>query len=240
MTSSNLELSINKLGQRVKLSNIGIGLLCLVSGVYSALASAEPVTVKIVDRVGNPLADAVVRVADEVVIEGQRLVAGNAIVDQVDRQFTPFMTVIRKGSTITFPNSDNIRHHVYSFSKPKPFELKLYANEERPSLEFMQPGLVTLGCNIHDQMIAHIIITDQQSAWLSGASGELILPLNTAAEGVEISIWHPWLGVDLNNSVIRTLSKEGQQTIVLDVTPPQQQQQPKSRLEQRFNRTGTP
>ena len=201
--------------------------------------NADELTLTIVDAKGSPLPNAVVIVDNVHVTDKAKLKVENKIIDQVDRQFTPFMTVIKAGSEVTFPNSDNIRHHVYSFSKPKPFELKLYANEEKPTLSFNKPGLVTLGCNIHDQMIAHIVITEDETAWITGENGKVTLELNTAVESLlSTRIWHPLMSSDLTSAKDVTLDNVNGKTLMLDVVKEQADKEPKSRLEQRFNRTG--
>lgn len=214
--------------------------LTACSGIAVAAATAaNEMTVNIVDKTGQPLANAVLMIDDGLLTEAARSDASAHIIDQVDRQFTPFMTAVKTGSTITFPNSDNIRHHVYSFSQPKPFELKLYADGERPSLRFEQPGLVTLGCNIHDQMIAHIVISDRRTAFVSDPRGNITLSLaQSAASSVSATLWHPWQGADLSHARSVQLNPTEQQTLQLEVTAPAPPEPPKSRLQQRFNRTG--
>lgn len=213
-----------------------VTLVCLLTVME---VNADELTLTIVDAKGSPLPNAVVIVDNAYVTDKAKLKVENKIIDQVDRQFTPFMTVIKAGSEVTFPNSDNIRHHVYSFSKPKPFELKLYANEEKPTLSFNKPGLVTLGCNIHDQMIAHIVITEDETAWITGENGKVTLELNTAVESLlSARIWHPLMSSDLTSAKDVTLDNVNGKTLMLDVVKEQADKEPKSRLEQRFNRTG--
>lgn len=201
--------------------------------------NAEELTLTIVDAKDKPLPNAVVIVDNEYVTDNAELKIEKTIIDQVDRQFTPFMTAIKAGSEVTFPNSDNIRHHVYSFSKPKPFELKLYANEEKPTLSFNKPGLVTLGCNIHDQMIAHIIITDRETTWVTDEEGKVTLNINIQSESsVKVRLWHPLIGSDLTLAKEVFLVNGESRTLSLNVINEEEDKEPKSRLEQRFNRTG--
>jgi plastocyanin len=82
------------------------------------------------------------------------------VMDQVDKAFEPELRVIPTGSTVAFPNSDIVSHQVYSFSKAKRFQLPLYRGTPYPPVRFDEPGLVTLGCNIHDAMIGYIVVTD--------------------------------------------------------------------------------
>src|SRR6266536_7357 len=77
-----------------------------------------------------------------------------AVIDQRDKQFIPYVTALQIGTSVLFPNNDNIRHHVYSLSPAKKFELPLYAGVPAKPVTFDKEGFVTLGCNIHDWMIA--------------------------------------------------------------------------------------
>ena len=83
-----------------------------------------------------------------------------AVMDQVNRAFAPDLLVIPVGSTVAFPNSDSVSHQIYSFSPAKRFQLPLYRGKPYPPVVFDQPGLVTLGCNIHDEMLAYVVVTD--------------------------------------------------------------------------------
>ena len=80
--------------------------------------------------------------------------------DQVNLAFAPDVLVIPVHSTVQFPNSDAISHQVYSFSSARHFQLPLYRGKPYPPVQFDQPGVVTLGCNIHDNMIAYMLVTD--------------------------------------------------------------------------------
>ena len=86
--------------------------------------------------------------------------AQRAVMDQVNRAFEPDLLVIPVGSTIEFPNSDAVSHQIYSFSPAKRFQLPLYRGKPYPPVLFDQPGIVTLGCNIHDEMLAYVLVTD--------------------------------------------------------------------------------
>ena len=84
----------------------------------------------------------------------------HALMDQVNRSFAPDVLVIPVGSTVEFPNSDSVSHQIYSFSPAKRFQLPLYRGKPYPPTHFDQPGVVTLGCNIHDEMLAYLLVTD--------------------------------------------------------------------------------
>jgi plastocyanin len=112
-----------------------------------------------------------------------------AIIDQINKRFVPRVSVVRTGTTITFPNSDHIRHQVYSFSPAKPFNLKLYAASPPTPVTFGQPGLVVLGCNIHDTMVAFVGVVD--TPYFAKTSDSGAATLNLPAGHYRLRAWHP-------------------------------------------------
>jgi len=94
------------------------------------------------------------------------------------------------GSDVGFPNKDKVRHHVYSFSATKKFELKLYGQQEERTVHFDKAGIVPLGCNIHDQMIGFIVVTDSPYAVKTNAAGEAVIR-GLPAGAATLSLWHP-------------------------------------------------
>jgi hypothetical protein len=113
------------------------------------------------------------------------------------------------GASVTFMNHDTVRHHVYSFSLAKRFELKLAGKQQNRSVLFDKPGIVPLGCNIHDRMIAYLDVVDTPWAKTADANGHVILR-DLPAGPVLISVWHPYLRAR-GNSVVRnaTLAEGG-------------------------------
>jgi len=138
-----------------------------------ALAPAAPLAaatleISVVDEQGQPIEDVAVYAtpASGVAEHGVATTAPNsatgpkAIMDQHDMQFVPHLLVVQAGTEITFPNGDNVSHHVYSFSEAKRFELKLYKGDVYPPVTFDRPGVVVLGCNIHDGMLGYVVVVD--------------------------------------------------------------------------------
>jgi plastocyanin len=120
---------------------------------------------------GQPVADAVVY-AEPVHGDAPPAAAGQrAQIDQVNKEFVPSVSIVRAGTEIVFPNSDNIRHSIYSFSPAKTFTTKLYSGRDAPPMLFDRTGLVVLGCNIHDKMVAWIFVVDTPWFGKSGADG---------------------------------------------------------------------
>ena len=114
-----------------------------------------------------------------------------AVIDQVNKRYVPRVSVIRSGTAVSFPNSDRIRHQVYSFSAPHPFKLKLYAGSPSADEVFDKPGLVLLGCNIHDTMVAFVAVVDSPYFARIPASG--IAEFNMPTGRYRLRVWHPKL-----------------------------------------------
>jgi hypothetical protein len=91
---------------------------------------------------------------------------------------------------VGFPNKDKVRHHVYSFSSAKTFELKLYGQQEERTVTFDKAGVVALGCNIHDSMIGYIYVADTPFAAKTNAAGEAMIRGLPAGAGT-LTVWHP-------------------------------------------------
>jgi len=99
---------------------------------------------------------------------------------------------VRTGAEVTFTNSDIVSHHVYSFARPNAFELPLYKGGTRPTVRLAHPGIVTLGCNIHDAMVGYIVVVD--SPWFARADGKGIAMLAGVAPGeYRVRAWSPRL-----------------------------------------------
>jgi len=114
------------------------------------------------------------------------------VVDQRDKLFVPQVTVVQTGTDISFPNSDSVSHHVYSFAQPNAFELPLYKGGIHPLVRFDHAGIVTLGCNIHDSMIGYIVVVDTPHFGTTDANGSVSLP-DVAPGGYQVQVWSPRL-----------------------------------------------
>ncbi|OYW39651.1 MAG: hypothetical protein B7Z35_03465 [Hydrogenophilales bacterium 12-61-10] len=131
--------------------------LLALAGIPSAHAAS--LTLQVRDARGAAVEDAVVYLMSN---QTHRMPVKNATlrIDQVDKAFVPLVSVAQTGTRVSFPNKDNIRHHVYSFSSAKKFEIKLYADTPSQPVLFDKPGVVVMGCNIHDNMVAHLLLVD--------------------------------------------------------------------------------
>lgn len=115
-----------------------------------------------------------------------------ATMDQVNRMFVPDVLVIPVGSTVSFPNTDKVRHQVYSFSPAHPFQLPLYSGKPYAPERFDRVGLVTLGCNIHDWMLAYIVVTDAEYFGSTDGSGRWSIK-DVPNGRYRLEWWHPRL-----------------------------------------------
>ncbi len=164
------------------------GLALLVTG--AAAAGAAELNVSVKDHKGKAVADAVVLAVPVDPRSAQRARAQPDAVDQVDKEFVPYVKPIFVGSTVRFPNSDHIRHQVYSFSPVKKFELPLYGGTDAPPVVFDKPGVVVLGCNIHDWMIGYIYVSETPFFAKTGPQGTAAIADLPPGE-YAVRIWHP-------------------------------------------------
>jgi plastocyanin len=155
-------------------------------------AAAASLTVRVVDAAGHPVQDAVVTLKPAANAAPRMRADAAYRVTQQDTQFHPFVTVVPMGATVAFPNLDPFRHHVYSFSPTKRFELKLFARDQTRSVTFDQPGIVAIGCNIHDSMSAYIFVTDTVWTTRVPANGTVRFG-DTPAGAFVLQVWHPFL-----------------------------------------------
>src|SRR5690349_2360819 len=159
-------------------------------GAASSL-SATPFTVRVVDASGRPVRDAVVTLKPAGNATRAPRLGGRFVVSQKDLKFQPFMTIVPVGANVSFPNLDPTKHHVYSFSPAKRFELKLFAKDQSRTVHFDKAGVVALGCNIHDQMSAFIVVTD--SAWTARTNAQGLASFDAPAGPVRFTVFHPYL-----------------------------------------------
>lgn len=156
----------------------------------AGIAHAGPAAIEVRGPDGRPLADAVVTISTPRKPAGTMRFAWPAVMKQHNIAFEPRVLIVPVGATVTFPNLDKVRHHVYSFSKIKKFELKLYGREEERSVTFDKAGVVPVGCNIHDGMSGFIVVVDTPYAEKTDASGRIHIA-DVPAGSASVSVWHP-------------------------------------------------
>lgn len=182
---------------RLRIRAFAASALCLAAAGSGARAASISLT--ITDSDNHPLADAVVSITPAgkaaVTATGPNVTPAQAIIDQRDETFIPYVVAIRRGGTVTFRNSDHTRHHVYSFAPIKQFEYVLKPGETTPAVLFDKPGIVVLGCNIHDQMIAYIDVID--APWVTITPNSGIARIDGLPPGdFVLTVWHPLIRPD--------------------------------------------
>jgi plastocyanin len=167
----------------------GLVALAMCAAAASALGQSGEMVVSVTDEAGNPVADAVVIAmpSDGKVVLPAR--PREEIIDQVDKEFSPKVKVVVVGTPIRFPNRDNVRHHVYSFSGAKRFELPLYAGVPAQAVVFEKAGVVVLGCNIHDWMLGYIYVSESPHFAKTGSDGKAAITA-LAAQPYVLRVWH--------------------------------------------------
>ncbi len=169
---------------------------CLLAAGLGAAPGAWEL--RFIDQQGEPVPDAV---ASLVPLDAAAPPAATdrPEIMQEGQQFAPYVTVVQTGSIVVFPNRDTVQHHVYSVSKARRFELPLYMPGKAEAVTFGEPGVVVLGCNIHDWMAAYLVVVPTPWFAKSGASGTAALA--APAGRYRLEIWHPRLGKPLARDI---------------------------------------
>lgn len=207
----------------------------LLMSAMAVTANAYELSVTVtLDGSTEPVANAVVSVDS-----GRQGTPVSAEIYQKDRAFHPHVLVVPVGSSVDFPNRDNTQHHVYSFSPAKTFNIELYADRPAAPIVFDKPGIVELGCNIHDHMQGFVVVTDTAATGQTDASGQVTLSIESpgtegSPEKVTLEIWHPRLP-DNTRPVTREIEAGDKSAIVtLNLEPEPAAEGSLDRLQQRF------
>ena len=192
--------------------------LTLIAASGFVEARSGPVEAVVTDEKGKPVEDAVVSLTS---LGAPAPPPAKVIVDQIDKEFVPFVLPVYVGASVSFPNRDNIRHHVYSFSSPKKFELPLYIGTPAAPVVFDKPGVVALGCNIHDWMLAYIYVV--ATPYFAKTAGSGKAQLDGLSPGAwEARVWHPRLRAETEKTatpVTLAGGEPGQVSFVVALKP---------------------
>lgn len=141
-----------------------------------------------------------------------------AVVAQEDKEFDPYVTPVVVGTRVTFPNRDTVQHHIYSLSKPKRFEKPLYASGASESVLFDQPGVVALGCNIHDWMVAYVVVVP--TPWFAKTGVEGSAQVAGVPPGrYRLEVWHPRLARPVQREITLGPGGPTTETVTLTLKP---------------------
>ncbi len=153
-------------------------------------AFAGDIRVTVTNTSGEPLEHAIVALTPKFSLQNKPVMGSDAVMRQQNTLFAPFVLPVQVGTSVSFPNLDESRHHVYSFSKAKRFELRLYGKDETNSISFEQPGVVALGCNIHDNMLAYVYVTEAPIFLKTDTTGSVLFE-GLEVGAYEVEAWHP-------------------------------------------------
>jgi len=153
---------------------------------------AADLVVKVNDDRGRPVADAVVTVLPRAGGAISRPAPTRRIIDQKNLMFMPYIEVFRPGDQVVFRNSDTTRHHVYSFSPVKAFEFVLAPGQSSAPQLLDKPGVVAVGCNIHDGMISYLYVSD--APWIGQSDASGVVTIHALPAGpYDVRVWQPRL-----------------------------------------------
>src|SRR5882762_7169489 len=188
-----------------------VGFLAAI--LVATACPANELTVTVIDPSGRGVTDVVVVVAPAEPAARPPPPATPtspaAIMDQRNLAFSPRILVVGVGTSVEFPNNDTVSHQVYSFSPAKKFQLPLYKGQLHPPVMFDRPGLVVLGCNIHDQMVGYIYVTDAPFFGKTDPAGTVRLAGLSGGEYL-ITVWSPFIA-DQASSLTRTVRVDAQE-----------------------------
>jgi len=166
------------------------GAVLIASLAWCVQAAAGTVEARVENPAGQPVADAAVVLEPLAPARAHPRALAHATIEQRGTEFIPWVTVVQTGTAIDFPNNDTTRHHVYSFSAPKRFEIKLYVGKPSQPVLFDQAGEVVIGCNIHDWMEAHVLVVD--SPWFARTAPDGRAAIANVPPGrYRLRLWHP-------------------------------------------------
>lgn len=186
-------------------------LLLLMLGIAAA-SNAAVLDVRVVDVNGEPVPNVAVFVPEQSADQSgsPAKVTASAVMDQRNTNFVPHILIVQKGTDVVFPNSDTIAHHVYSFSRPNNFVLPLYKGDPHEPVRFEHVGVVTLGCNIHDHMLAYILVVDTDVFGTTDIAGSVKLSVADGHDEYSVQIWSPRIRDD-ETRLRQSLSIDGEQ-----------------------------
>jgi len=193
--------------------------LLVVLALAPALHAEGTVRIATRDAAGAPVADAVVwltRLDAPATLPAPP--AEPVVIEQKGEEYSPYVTAITVGTFVSFPNRDRIQHHVYSLSKPKRFEIPLHGGEDRPPVLFDQPGVVALGCNIHDWMSAYVVVIATPHFAKTPATGQVTLA-GLPPGRYRLEVWHPRLKGNADREITVTPADLATQTVDITLKP---------------------
>jgi plastocyanin len=115
--------------------------------------------------------------------------ADGKVVDMLQEglEFRPRVLAIQAGTTVRFPNGDNVQHNVFSYSKARRFDLGRYPKGESKDVTFEQPGIIDVCCEVHEHMKAFIVVAPHAHVATAKEDGTFVLPKVPAGKHVLVA-----------------------------------------------------
>ena len=200
-----------------KIQNLIAAAICSFV-LFAPIVSAQEIVLRLLDADGAPVPDAVMELLSDAGVTSVLTSMREAQIDQLDKEFVPTVTTIVAGGSANFPNSDDILHHVYSFSQAKTFDTPLYGSDANSQYGemFDVPGVIEIGCNIHDWMLAYIYVGESDLMAISNDVGVASLA-NIPPGQYRLRVWHSRLDAP-DNSVEIDIAIEAGRTEELNLT----------------------
>lgn len=191
-----------------------------VALLAAATARAQSLAALLQDAAGQPVEHAVLSLKplDAPLPPAPAAPATGVEIAQIGEQYRPYVTAVRAGTSVEFPNKDDIQHHIYSLSKAKPFEKPLYDSGASESVLFDRPGVVTLGCNIHDWMVAYVVVLETPYFAVSSPDGRVALPALPPGR-YALEVWHPRLAAPVAREITVAADATTAETLALKLKP---------------------
>lgn len=199
------------------MNHLSLAKYALIFCLFTPVLWAADIHIRVINSQGNPVKDAIVFLKSDDLL-AQSTPMKNIKVAQQDIEFVPQVQIITTGTAVEFPNHDHVQHHVYSFSDAKTFELKLYSGQPQQAIIFDKEGVVELGCNIHDGMLAWILVSDSAFHAQTNKNGETLFQ-NQESGDYTIDVWHqsfPY-GIPFETATFRVEKNDINQVMTLSV-----------------------
>ncbi len=163
-------------------------LYVFTSMLISSLSHGSELQIMVQDSSGKPASNIVVVVIPKSIKAEKR--QERLTISQIDKAFSPYMTVMQTGQPLEFSNSDDITHHIFSASRTQNFSFKIRKGQRYSAITFDSPTSISMGCNIHDWMSGHILIVDTPYFILTNKDGIASIIVDELGEAT-IKTWHP-------------------------------------------------
>jgi plastocyanin len=123
------------------------------------------------------------------------------VIIQKDGTFRPHILPVLVGTTVEWPNNDEIYHNVFSMSEPKPFDLGIYKSNETKRVTFDKPGRVDVFCSIHTKMNCIVLVLENPFFAATDKSGNFTIT-NVPAGTYPLKAWHERLPSQVKNVTV--------------------------------------